>query len=359
MGFGRKEFEVMSGSAPQTNPIVTCPQCGGYGEVRCSSCKGKGVARCPQCGGRGKQTLWGAIGGQAAGKQGVAVTARTEQCLTCQGSGWLTTPCPSCGGSGKVGCCFCKGSGEVTKNRAVLYKAMKIGCLCTVLLVVLVAIIAVAVQTKNVGDLRKEPQQVGEIEPRGAVVDTGKKTPPQSEVPGQHPSGTTESPGATRGSVAVKPLGSAELLMQILESHVRALAAADTESTSLVKQNATEEVVAKTQERLDANVFAITVVIEDADVVDRDENIVRLSFNRHASLTGVDKEDERLYFPTNFVDLKMDRSMAAKVKPGSKLVFQGRVLAGSPRKGGGFPGEAFYYKKHQFAVTAYNCRVAD
>jgi hypothetical protein len=234
-----------------------------------------------------------------------------------------------------------------------------IGCLGTVLLVVVFAVVAVAVHMKNVGDSRKAPQRVGKIEPRDGVVDTGKRTPPLLEVPGQHPSGTTESHVVTQESGAAKPLGSAELLMQVLESHVRALAAAAKESTAMRREEATEEVVAKTQERLDANVFAITVVITDADLIDRDESIVRLRFGAHTSLAGADKEEEGLYFPTNFLDLKMGKSAAAKVRPGSRLVFQGRVVAGSPIKGAGLAGENFYYKRTQFAVTDYNCRVTD
>ena len=64
-----------------------CPCCH-FGE-RCPACDGTGKERCERCFGRGYWTNW-------FGDEPQKFT-----CEVCGGDGFLETPCPKCGGTGK------------------------------------------------------------------------------------------------------------------------------------------------------------------------------------------------------------------------------------------------------------------
>ena len=98
----------------------------------------------------------------------------------------------------------------------------------------------------------------------------------------------------------------------------------------------------------------------DVEVLGGGENNVRLNFDSHTSLAGLDKEEERIHLPSYSAwDIAMERSKAVKIKPGSKFVFEGRVVVGSPFDLGGLPGKAFYYKGSCFTVAVHNAHFID
>ena len=107
----------------------------------CPDCGGKKVAKCPQCKGKGTRTFidWG--GGRAAGKGGAAAMSKTEQCITCRGTGWLDTACPKCRGNGYVLCPLCEGKKEVPEEKAEKHKKEQmLGCGCLLLIALIIFI---------------------------------------------------------------------------------------------------------------------------------------------------------------------------------------------------------------------------
>lgn len=168
---------------------------------------------------------------------------------------------------------------------------------------------------------------------------------------------STDSSRTEPAPESAKPLGSEQLLLEMMESHVRALAVAEKESTSLRKKMLTEESVTRTQKRLDGYVFAVTVKVQDAEYIDFYKS-ARVYITPNVDLAGVGDEGS-LHFPVNSLDIKMAKTEAANIKQGNRLIIQGRILVGSPYKGGGLSGLQFYYKKASFAITEYTCRIAD
>jgi len=102
---------------------VPCPKCKGTGRLRCPDCRGTGRKKCPQCNGKGTRTLHDYAAGKLGDATGGGVKFRTEQCITCRGTGQLDEACPRCHGNRRVACGFCHGKGKVTRQQA-----SKAGC---------------------------------------------------------------------------------------------------------------------------------------------------------------------------------------------------------------------------------------
>lgn len=130
----------------QQQPMVTCGQCSGrgdmncivcqYGKIQCVSCGGRGSNRCTgcssgynsctNCGGRGqtnyinfgtKQTAWHSCGmccGSGKRKCYSCDYAGNIRCYGCGGMGYKQ--CYSCGGRGKCKCTHCQGSGKIHRR---------------------------------------------------------------------------------------------------------------------------------------------------------------------------------------------------------------------------------------------------
>lgn len=176
------------------------------------------------------------------------------------------------------------------------------------------------------------------------VADRGDEMPPN----------TSQLPASP---LPLRPLGSDQVLLQALESHVRALAVAKKESTDLRKKILTEESVTRTQERLDPYVFAITVVVDNVEF-EEFTKCAHIVFELDTDLTRGGYE-EGIYFPIRSVDIKMSKAKAANIKQGSRLVIQGRILVGQNERGDGLEGLRFSYKKAEFAITEYTCCIID
>ena len=182
----------------------------------------------------------------------------------------------------------------------------------------------------NNSQLPVSPSALPPTPPRQDIKVTTKPIPYQARVL-EHPPSDESLPSEPAPEPA-KPLGSEQVLQQVLESHVRALAASAKESTALRKEMLTEESVTRTQKRLDVYVFAITALVKNVEYIDFD-NSARVYIESQAGLAA-GGDEEGLYFPINSVDIKISKAEAANIKRGSRLVIQGRILV-SPYKGGG------------------------
>jgi len=106
--------------------LVDCPVCKGSGYVMCPKCKGTKVADCPQCNGRGIRTLVDFGVGSFNKKGALGAMTKSEQCITCRGTGKLDDSlCPQCDGNGVVDCPLCKGEQKITKKRADSHRRWK------------------------------------------------------------------------------------------------------------------------------------------------------------------------------------------------------------------------------------------
>lgn len=101
------------------NQLVKCPGC-----VRCQTCSGRGVIGlirekvCLVCGGSGEMTDEEYQGQHTCGScLGTGTVASLVRTLSRR----RLEPCPTCSGSGKTVCLFCKGCGEVTRRFARTY----------------------------------------------------------------------------------------------------------------------------------------------------------------------------------------------------------------------------------------------
>ena len=96
--------------------------------------------RCPQCDGEGTRTFYDLAYGRGSGHGAGGVIRRTEQCLSCRGTGKLGN-CPKCNGDVEIDvlCDLCHGTREVSESVGKQHKRERIyGCIgCVVLLIIL------------------------------------------------------------------------------------------------------------------------------------------------------------------------------------------------------------------------------
>lgn len=106
---------------PETESIISCPQCHEDGKVTCKHCDGDGEVECSKCGGSGEITRTyevtcprcrgtKVVGGRPCPECRIGLSS-----TFCRGTVKRTRQinCPTCGGRGQVKCSICRGRGEV------------------------------------------------------------------------------------------------------------------------------------------------------------------------------------------------------------------------------------------------------
>lgn len=120
-GLGERECDVCYGRGTVTEP-QTCDNCGGSGNIEetCGTCGGGGTDEngepCSSCGGVGSwSNPCGCSGGMVENEVGCTHCGGSGRiaCDSCSGTGHYNEPCPECEGSGKSKCSTCGGEGMV------------------------------------------------------------------------------------------------------------------------------------------------------------------------------------------------------------------------------------------------------
>ena len=125
-----------------------------------------------------------------------------------------------------------------------------------------------------------------------------------------------------------RTLDSLKTLTQILDTHKSGLLEADQESTRLRQDILIAACRTRTSASLAAYVFAITVTVKDVEYGEITEE-ARIGFEDEVELVPGDSWGRKyLRISKPLVYMKMTKTEAASIKPGDRLVIQGRVSLG-------------------------------
>jgi hypothetical protein len=149
--------------------------------------------------------------------------------------------------------------------------------------------------------------------------------------------------------------GSLKTLTQILDTHKSGLLEADQESTHLRQDILIAACITRTTASLAAYVFAITVTVKDVEY-DETNGCARIGFENEVELEPGDAMSRKYLHVSNpLAYINMTKTEAVNIKPGDRLVIQGRVSLGYTP---GEPGKtSVNYLGESFLLTHDTCRL--
>jgi hypothetical protein len=152
-----------------------------------------------------------------------------------------------------------------------------------------------------------------------------------------------------------RTLGSGETLKQILVTHKSEILKAEEESTSLRRDLLVDACRTRTAAKLAAYVFELTATIRNVEYNETNE-CARIYPDTEVKLVPGDSEKwMRLQLIAPLAYIKTTKAEAANIKPGERLIIQGRIWEGhAPYK----PGySTFSYLGEYFTLSHDTCRL--